>query len=111
VRGGGGWRRHLAVVAQLGEDAVVVGRVDDDAHVGVVLGRGPHHRRTADVDQLDAGLRRERVEVHDHEVDGSMPYSAMSARCSGSVGVGEHAAVDLRVQRDDPVVEDRRARR
>jgi hypothetical protein len=34
---------------------LVVGRVDDDPDVGVVLGRGAHHGRSADVDQLDAG--------------------------------------------------------
>ena len=43
---------------QLGEHAPVVGGVDDDADVGVVLGRGPHHGRAADVDHLDARLAR-----------------------------------------------------
>jgi hypothetical protein len=41
--------------AQLVEHRFVVGRVDDDADVGVVLGCGAHHGRTTDVDQLDAG--------------------------------------------------------
>ena len=57
----------------LGEDGFVVGRVDDDADVGVVLGRCPHHRRPADVDQLDARIGRERVQVR--------PRRARSARC------------------------------
>ena len=66
-------RRQRAVGAQLGEDRVVVGRVDHDADVGVVLGRGAHHRRPADVDQLDARIGVERVEV-DHQ-------RGRSARC------------------------------
>ena len=47
----------------------VVRRVDDDGDAVVVLGRGPHHRRTTDVDQLDSGVGGERIEVDDDEVD------------------------------------------
>ena len=61
-----------AAAAQLVEHHVVVGRVDDDADVRVVLGRGPDHGRPADVvivDELDRRVGPERVEVHDDEVD------------------------------------------
>jgi hypothetical protein len=47
----------------------VVGRVDHHADVGVVLRRGAHHRRAADVDQLDARVAAERVEVDHDQVD------------------------------------------
>ena len=40
-----------------------------------------------------------------------MPCSLEVAPVVGVVGVGEDAAVHLRVQRDDPVAEDRRERR
>src|SRR5437762_3079299 len=69
VRGGvseGGTRqaaaglvRQAAVGAQFLEDLAVVGRVDYDADVGVVLGRGAHHRGTAHVDHLDRWLAAE----------------------------------------------------
>ena len=63
---------------KLGEEAVVVARVDEDGQTGEVLGRRPDHRRPADVDHLDRlrlgdpGARDralERVEVDHHEVE------------------------------------------
>ncbi len=66
-------RRERAVAPQLLEDRAVVGRVDDDADVLVVLRRGPHHGRTAHVDELDRRIRRERIEVAHHEVDQADP--------------------------------------
>ena len=58
-------------------DARIVRRIDDDSDGRVVLRRGAHHRRAADVDLLDhvvlarAGLdrRAERVEVDDEQVE------------------------------------------
>ena len=41
-----------------------------DADVRVVLRRGAHHRRPADVDEFDRRVGREGVEVADDEVDG-----------------------------------------
>ena len=53
--GAGGWLRPTrAVGGDLGQHRAVVGRVDDDADVGVVLGRGADHGRAADVDEVDA---------------------------------------------------------
>ena len=67
-----------AALGHGGEDVVVARRVDDDGDRRVVLRRGPHHRRPADVDLLDALVGRgagghrlgERVEVDHDEVEG-----------------------------------------
>ena len=83
-----------AAGAHGGEHVGVAGRVDDDGDRRVVLRRGPHHRRAADVDLLDAlvgagaggdGLG-ERVEVHHDEVerrDARAPRAAPRARACG----------------------------
>ena len=47
-----GLRRQGSVRPQLGEDAVVLARIGDDADVGVVLGRRSDQRRTTDVDDV-----------------------------------------------------------
>ena len=82
----------------------------------VVLGRGADHRRAADVDQVlrvaAAVLERgrvgaERVEVRHDEVDRVDAVLLHVGVVVGVVAVGEDAAVHLRVQRDDPVAEDR----
>ena len=101
-------RGQPTVGAQLVEHRLVVGRVDDDADVGVVLRRRPHHRRPADVDQLDAGIVGERVQVDDDEGDRLDAVLLEVAPVVGVVEVGEDAAVHLRVQGDDAVAEDRR---
>ena len=120
-----GFVAQSTTVGDLGQDALVVGRVDDDADVGVVLGRGPHHRRPADVDDVDAAAlvvggelpaariaRRlgiaERVQVRDHQGDRLDLVLLEVGLVLGIGGVGEDRAVDLRVQRGDPVSEDRR---
>ena len=59
------------------QHVAVVGGIDDHSNVGVILGRGPHHGRSTDVDLFDAflgaGTRGDRlgegVEVHDHELE------------------------------------------
>ena len=79
--------------------------------MGVVLGRRPHHRRAADVDQLDARVAGERVQVDDDEGDRLDAVLVEVAPVLGVVEVGEDPAVDLRVQRHDAVAEDRRERR
>ena len=118
VRGGVGERvageppprrvRQPAVLADLGDDGLVVGRVDDDADVGVVLGRRPHHRRPADVDQLDARVGRERVQVDDDQRDRLDAVLGEVGAVRLVVEVGEDAAVHLRVERHDAMAEDRR---
>ena len=71
----------------------------------VVLGRGTHHGRAADVDQLDGGVRRERVEVRHHEVDGLDAVGRQVVEVLGLGAVGQDPAVDLGVQGLDPPAE------
>ena len=101
------------VRVELGEHARVVGRIDDHRDALVVLGRRADHRRAADVDVLDHLVERraardrlaERVEVHDHQIDGDEPgllhLGAVLRRRPA-----EEAAVHARVQRLDAAVED-----
>jgi hypothetical protein len=83
---------------ELAQHAGVVGRVHHHADVGVVLGRRPHHGGPAHVDHLDRGLRAERVEVADDEVDGVDALSFQVGQVLGLGTVGEDAAVDPGVQ-------------
>ena len=50
----------VAVAIHLGDDAVIVGGLDDDGDVLVVLGSGADHGRAADVDVLD-GVFQDRL--------------------------------------------------
>src|SRR5581483_1970316 len=90
--------RKGAVPAQLVEHSAVVGGVDHDAHVGVVLGRRPHHGGAAHVDHLDAGLGPEGVEVADHQIDGLDALGLQVGQVLGLGAVGQDAAVDLGVE-------------
>ncbi len=106
--------------AHLVEDRRVVGRVDDDADVGVVLRRRPHHRRSADVDEVDAvgelaapGVAggvgvAEGVQVGHDEGERLDLVGLEVGLVLGVGGVGEDPAVDLRVEGGHPVAEDRR---
>ena len=80
----------------------------------VVLGRGPDHRRAADVDLLDErveldarprGGGRERVEVDDDELERRDGGGHELAPVVGEPAVGEDPAVDPRMERLDPPVE------
>ncbi len=107
-------RRRLvaSVIGALGADLLehgsVVGRIDDDSDVGVVLRRGADHRRSADVDQFDSRLRAERIQVHHDEIDGLDAVGVHVGPMIVERGVGEDATMDLRVQRDHAVSEDGR---
>ena len=104
-------RRRPALSApgpELVEHGAVVGGVDEDADVRMVLRRGADHRRPADVDQLDGRLRVERVEVGDDQVDRRDLVRRKVGLVLGIVTIGEDAAVHLRVQGHDPVAEHRR---
>ena len=104
--GPGGGRQPPAVGSELprGSRRSGPGR-STTADVGVVLGRGPHHGRPADVDQLDATGRPERVEVARPRGRWPMPWASRSARCSGFDAVGQDPAVDAGVQGLDPAAE------
>ena len=64
----------------------------------VVLGGGAHHGGTTDVDELDRGVRGERVQVRHHEVDGVDAVRLEVGLVLGLGAVGQDAAVDLRVE-------------
>ena len=103
-----------ARLRKLREHAGIVVRVDHDADVRPVLGRGAHHRRAADVDVLDrvleraAGLgdrRAERVEIDHDEIDRRDAVLAQRGRVLGQVAPREDARVHLGVQRLHAAVE------
>ena len=111
-------RRHVAgqpeppgvesespLLAQLGQHHAVVGGIDHDPDVVVVLGRGAHHGRAADVDEFDRRVRGERVEVADHQVDEADAQLVEGVEVLGLGAVGEDAAVDDRVEGLDPAPE------
>ena len=98
---------------ELAEHLRVVGRIDDHGHRFMILGRGAHHRRAADVDVLD-GIRvgavgfgdglREGIEIHHQQVDGR----DVVLRHDGVVdaAAAQQAAMHARVQRLDAAVHD-----
>ena len=73
--------------------------------MGVVLRRGAHHRRPADVDQLDRRVALERVEVADDKVDRLHALAFELGEMRLVLPVGEDAGVDRRVERLHPAVE------
>ena len=77
--------------------------------MGVVLGCGPHHRRSADVDELDARVHVERVQPGDDQGDRFDPVLLQIPLMIGVVGVGEDAAVDQRVKCHHSMAEDRKS--
>ena len=109
VRGGareGGARERFtglgtdgAVVrVQLREQWSVLVGTRDDGDPRVVLGGGPRHRRTADVDGLDVGPLLERVKVRHDELEGQDAVEIEVATVALVAEIGEEATVDLRVQ-------------
>ena len=95
-------------------DRGVVGGIDDDRDVGIILRRGAHQGRTADIDILDrfvagdAGLRYrtlERIEVDDHQIDrldSVILHLLLMARFGAAA---QNSAVDFRMQRLHAAVE------
>ena len=105
-------RRRAAMGGKFARDGRIVLGLDDDRDVGMVLGGGADHRRTADVDILDAvviaGAARhrllERVEVDDKKIDCG---DAVRGHCARVLIVGadrQQAAMDFRMQRLDAAV-------
>jgi hypothetical protein len=95
------------------DDVGVGARIHHDRDRRVVLGAGPHHGRSADVDLLDRlrgsgpggdGLR-ERVEVRHQELERRDAEGLERSYVPGVVLVGQQAGVDPRVERLDPPVE------
>lgn len=92
-----------------GERVVIRAGGSDDRNARVVLGRGTHHRRAADVDLLDALIRSgaggdgltERVEVADDQLEGGHAEVVQLRKVFRLARVGEDAGVHARVQRLD----------
>jgi hypothetical protein len=109
----GGIGQRTAVGLHLGNQRRVVGRVGDDGDMAVVLGRGAHHRRTADVDVLDGvveGVRLrhrgdEGIQVDAYQVDVAHAMLVHRRDMFGQVAARQDAAVHLGMQRLDPAVE------
>ena len=88
-------------------DSGVLGRIHHNGDGGVILGGSADHGRSADVDLLDdvvlrcAGLHGldERVEVHDHEVEGFDAELFELVPVVLAAAVGQDAGVHARVER------------
>ena len=95
------------------EDAVVVGRVNDDGDAFMVFRRRANHRRAADVDVLDRVFDRrvvardglfERVEVDRQQVDRlDAVFFHHRIVCAAAA---QQTAMNLRVQRLDAAIHD-----
>ena len=105
--------RDFSVLAELGEDSAIVGGVDYDRDVLIVLRRRAEHRRTADVDVLDgfgsgdAGLQDsllERVEVYRDNVDRGDAELFELRHVLGVRADGEDSGVNHRVKGLDTTV-------
>ena len=102
VPGGIGQRPLLS---QLGQHRAVLGGVDDHPHMGVILGRRPHHGGATHVDQLDGGVRPERIQVAHHQVDEADLLALEIGEMLGLAPVGQDPAGDDRVEGLDPATE------
>jgi hypothetical protein len=100
--------QHRRVVLRIGEHA------DAALLVAVVLGRGAHHGRAADVDVLDGVVQRaaglghrlaEGIEIHHHQVDRRDAVLGHDRQMLGQVAPAEDAAMHLGMQGLDPAVE------
>ena len=93
--------RQRTVRLQFFEDLVVLRGARKYCDVLVILRGAAHHGRTADIDEFDRRVRRERVEVAHHDVDGRDVVSAERRHVFGFRAVREDAAVNPRMQRLD----------
>ena len=93
----------------------IVARVDQDKHGREVLGGCPDHRWAADVYVFQRVLKRDvfgahsldkRVEVAHHYVDSPDAVRFELGLVRREVATGEDAAMDSRMERLDPAVED-----
>ncbi len=111
-------RRHRSspAVERLDHLGVLRG-LHDRQHVGVVLGGGADQGRAADIDLLDRfgfGYARafdgllERIEIHDHELDGDDPVMMTLLLVHRVPAAVENAAVHGGVERLDPAAEELR---
>ena len=110
----GDFRRAL-IGRQLIEQGAIVARIDDYGDRGMVLRRGAHHGRAADVDVLDGilvaavGPRHgggKRIEIDGEQIDGLDAVLAHDLLVEAAAP--EKAAVDLRMKCLHPAAHDLR---
>ena len=96
------------------EHRAIVERIADHHDILVVLGCRAQHRRTADVDVFDRLFERaavfchgrlERVQIHDHHVDGRHVVLLQLRHVLGKVAPRQYAAVHFRMQRLHAAIE------
>ncbi len=100
------------MLGELGEQQRIVGRLDDDGDIGVVLRRGADHCRPADIDILDAivevgaarGRPLERIEIDHHKIDRLDVVGAHRLHMGGVVADREQTAMDGGMERLDAAV-------
>ena len=105
---------RVAVLAELGQDVLVLVRAGDDGDVREVLRRGTEHGRAADIDHLDdlrfrsPALCRDRcewIEVDADEVDRRDVVLGQRVDVLGKVASREDSRVDARMERLDAPTE------
>ena len=93
--------------AQLRQHGVIVGRIADDDHVLVVLGRRTQHGRATDIDVFDRVFQGaiglgdralERVQVDHHHVDGRHVVLDQFRHVLREIAARQDTAVHFRVQ-------------
>ena len=98
---------HQPVLAELADDAPVLGRIGRGRDARRVAGGRPEERRTADVDhldrlvdadQLDPDRRCERLHVDDDDVDRDDALRLELLHLAGHVAAGQDPGVDRVVE-------------
>ena len=106
-------QRGLAAMGvEIGQHGSVIGTLDDNRDVVMVLGGGADHRRPPDIDVLDAVViafagrdrRLERIEVHHQQIDRLDAMADHRGLMLGMGAHGEQSAMDLRMERLDATV-------
>ena len=105
------WRKATATHRR--QHAVITRGFDNHGNAGVVLGRGPHHGRSADVDllhtlvNLGPGVHRlaERIEVHHDQIERVDLQPLERRNMLGVAGVGQQAGMDMGMKSLDTAVQ------
>lgn len=102
-----------SVFLDASEDLAVLGRIDNDGDIFVVLCRRTDHGRTADIDVFDGFCQRhvglgngftERIQIDRHQIDPGDAVFLHGFHMFRIVADGKDAAVDLRMQGLDAAV-------
>mmetsp|Transcript_10065 Transcript_10065/g.27390 ORF Transcript_10065/g.27390 Transcript_10065/m.27390 type:complete len:542 (+) Transcript_10065:2169-3794(+) len=105
--------RHPTLLRHLTQKVCVIARIDHHAHMRVVLGRRPNHRRTTNINILNpVGVRHarlchrgaERVQVDHQHVNHRNVMGGSSRHMRLVVTTRQQATVHPRMQRLDPAV-------